>query len=130
MFTNTCMTVFNKHTTQDKSIIYKPKVIENVFWDSTEAVKDNLDKADEVTVYIPFEKNDLSKYIDPKKYDSSLMDVWTLREGDFIVKGDLSFVSNITLIKQLKDYEAFTIYSVDIKDYGSSDMQHFKVKGK
>lgn len=130
MFTNSCMTIFNKHTSSNKEIIYIPKKIDNVFWDSVEAVAENLDRNDEVVVYIPFEKNDLSNYVDPKNYDSSLSNVWTIREGDLIVKGDLTSLSNISTLKELKNYEAFTIYSIDTKDFGSSDMQHFKVRGK
>ena len=132
MFTNGTMTIFNNHTTANKDIYYIPHKIENVFWDSVEAVSEGTqaDKSDEVVVYIPYDKNDFSDYIDPKRYDSSLENVWTIKEGDFIVKGDITNVGNIETIKTLKDYEVFTIYFVDINDFGSNNMQHIKVKGK
>lgn len=130
MYTNSCMTIFNKHTTADKEVIYIPHKIDNVFWDSSEAVAENLDRNDEVVVYIPFEKNDLSDYISPKDYDEQLTSVWTIREGDLIIKGDLTSLESVHTLKELKDYETFTVYSIDTKDFGSEDMQHFKVKGK
>ena len=132
MFTNGSMTIFNKHTTSNKDVYYIPHNIENVFWDSIEEVseRNGADKNDEVVVYIPFDKNDFSKYVNPKQYDSFLEDKWTIREGDFIVKGDISNIGNVDTIKELKDYEVFTIYFYDINDFGSSNMQHIKVKGK
>lgn len=132
MYTNGSMTIFNKHTNADKDVYYIPHKIDNVFWDSVEAVseRNGSDKSDEVVSYIPFDKNDFSKYVEPKIYDSSLENIWTIKEGDFIVKGDITSIGNVETIKGLKEYETFTIYFVDIKDFGSSDMQHIKVKGK
>jgi len=132
MFTNGNMTIFNKHTNSNKDVYYIPHKLDNVFWDSIEAVDQGTqaDKSDEVVVYIPYDKNDFSDYIDPKEYDSSLENVWTIKEGDFIIKGDITNIGNIETIKTLKDYEVFTIDFVDINDFGSNNMQHIKIKGK
>ena len=133
MFTNSSMTIYNKHTVPaTKNVIYKGTAIDNVFWDSIESVseRNGANKQDEVVVYIPFDKNDISNYVQPKQYDGSA-NKWTLKEGDIIVKGNLiSTIPNIDKISDLKNYEAFTIYFVDEKDFGNYNMQHFKVKGK
>lgn len=132
MFTNDSLTIFNRHTTSNKNVLYIPHKIDNVFWDSIESVSEGTeaDKKDEVVAYIPYDKNDFSRYVEPKQYDSSLENIWTIKEGDFIVRGDITNVGNIETIKTLKDYEVFTIYFVDVNDFGSSNMQHIKIKGK
>lgn len=133
MFTNSSMTIFNKYTNPTtKNVLYKATTINNVFWDSIESVteRNGANKEDEVVVYIPFDKNDISNYVEPKEYNG-VDSTWTLKEGDIIIKGDYSStIPTIDKIQELKDYEAFTIYLVDIKDYGSYNMQHFKIKGK
>lgn len=132
MFTNGKMTIYNRYSSPiTKNIIYSAHKIDNVFWDSIEAVQEgNNNKTDEVVVYLPTDKNDISNYVEPKKYNGSV-NTWTIKEGDIIVRDDLENVKPyIDKIADLKDYEAFTIYFVDYNDFGSSNMQHFKIKGK
>lgn len=121
--TNTNMSVYNKNKST-----YKKYLIEYVFWDDSLGI--NLDagyeNADNVNVYIPFDKNDLSKYKEPKKYDGT---GWTLQNGDFIVKGNVD-KDEVNGIKDLKDYEVFEITAIDKKDFGSYNMQHFEIRGK
>lgn len=129
MTTNTSMSVFNKHTDSfTKDIVYKKHVIDNVFWDDSKGVNLNqgYDEADEVNVYIPKDKNDMSGYVEPKQYTGN---GWTLQNGDFIVKG-LTTENEISGIKDLSSYEAFTITMVDDKDFGSENMHHFEIRGK
>lgn len=133
MFTNGSMTIYNKHTIPEtKNVIYKGTAIDNVFWDSVESVteRNGANKQDEVLVYIPFDKNDVSNYVQPKQYNGS-SDKWTLKEGDIIIKGNyVNDIPTIDKISDLKEYEVFTIYFTDTKDFGNYNMQHFKVKGK
>ena len=77
-------------------------------------------------MFIPFDKNDISEYKDPKKYNGT---GWTLRNGDFIIKGDVP-ETEVNGIKDLSAYETFEITASDLKDFGSYNMQHFEVKGK
>lgn len=128
MTTNTNMSVFNRYTDPfTKAVTFKKHVINNVFWDDTIAVQQDLghDKSNKVAVYIPKDKNDLSNYVNAKQYNSN---GWTLQTGDFIVKGEV-IETEITGIKDLKNYDAFTITEFDDKDYGSSNMHHFEIKG-
>ena len=129
MMTNTSMSVFNKHTDSfTKDIVYKKHIIENVLWYDSKGVNLNhgYDEADEVNVYIPKDKNDMSEYVKPKQYTGT---GWTLQNGDFIVKG-LTTENEISGIKDLSSYEAFTITMVDDKDFGSKNMHHFEIRGK
>ena len=127
MMTNTSMSVFNRNVDLSRNVFYKKHLVENVFWDDSLGI--NLDKgyekADAVNVYIPFDKNDLSGYVEPKLYNGV---GWTLENGDFIVKGDVP-LTQVSGIKDLKNYEAFEITVNDTKDFGSDNMQHFEIRG-
>lgn len=127
MFTNVEMCVFNR-TKKDGVIKYKKHVIAYVFWDDIQSVANStgFDKDNKVDVFIPFNKNDLTEYQEPKKYDGN---GWTLKEGDFIIKGNVPEIE-IDGIKDLSAYDTFEITTVDKKDFGSYNMQHFEVKGK
>ena len=132
MTTNTCMSVFNKYTDSEKNVIFKKHEIENVFWDDSKGVNLNkgYENADDVNVYIPKEQNDMSGYTEPKFY-IGLNDTWTLRNSDFIVKGQ-TFENQVSSIKELKEKynDVFTITLVDDKDFGSINMKHFEIRGK
>ena len=129
MMTNTEMSVFNKYTDSfTKDIVYKKHVINKAFWDDSKGVNLNrgYDNADEVNVFIPKEQNDMSEYVKPKHYNGI---GWTLKEGDFIIKG-LVTENEVSGIKDLSNYEAFVITMVDDKDFGTEDMHHFEIRGK
>ena len=129
MPTNTNMCVFNKYIEPfTKDITYKKHVIDNVFWDDIQAVilASGFNSDDKVDVFIPFDKNDLSEYKEPKNYNGT---GWTLREGDFIIKGDVP-ETEVDGLKDLSVYETFEITTFSKKDFGSYNMQHFEVRGK
>ena len=128
MMTNTKMSVFNRYTEPfTKKISFKKHIIDNVFWDDSNGVNldHGYDKADKVNVYIPKDKNDLSNYVQPKQYNGN---GWTLNNGDFIIKGEV-LENEVNGIKDLSAYEVFTITMVDDKDFGSSNMHHFEIRG-
>ena len=132
MTTNTNMCVFNKFTDENKNVVFKKHLIDHVFWDDSKAVNLNrgYDNADDANVFIPKEQNDMSGYVKPKKY-KGLNNTWTLANGDFIVKGDVR-EKEVSGIKELttKYDNVFTISLVDDKDFGSSSMHHFEIRGK
>ena len=128
MMTNTKMTIYNKYIdTLTHKQSYKKHILENVFWDDSLGVNLNMgyENADKVNIYIPYDKNDLSSYKEPKNYNG---DGWTLQNGDFIVKGEIN-IDVINGIKDLSQHEAFTITLVDNKDFGSNNMKHFEIRG-
>lgn len=132
MTTNTCLSVFNKYTDSEKNVVFKKHEIENVFWDDSKGVNLNLgyENSDDVNIFIPKDKNDMSGYIEPKFY-IGLNDTWTLSNGDFIVKGQ-TFENQVSSIKELKEKynNVFTVTLVDDKDFGSKSMRHFEIRGK
>lgn len=132
MKTNTSMSVFNKYTDEEKNVVFTKHLIDNVFWDDSKGINRNLgyENADDVNVFIPKNQNDMSGYVEPKKY-KGLNNTWTLENGDFIVKGNVE-ESSVTSIKELlKKYDnVFTISLVDDKDFGSANMKHFEIRGK
>lgn len=131
MTTNTKMCVFNKYTDENKNVIFKKHIIEHVFWDDSKAVNLNrgYDNADDVNVFIPKSQNDMSGYVEPKQYEG--LKKWTLQVGDFIVKGEVE-EKEVSSIKELtsKYDNVFTISLIDDKDFGSSSMHHFEIRGK
>lgn len=132
MKTNTSMSVFNKYTDEEKNVIFTKHLIDNVFWDDSKGINRNLgyENADDVNVFIPKNKNDMSGYVEPKKY-KGLNNTWTLENGDFIVKGNVEESSVMSIKELLKKYDnVFTISLVDDKDFGSANMQHFEIRGK
>ena len=132
MTTNAKMSVYNKHTTQEKNVIFKKHLIDNVFWDDSKGInlKMGYENADDVNIFIPKSQNDMNGYVEPKKY-KGLNDTWTLNNGDFIVKGQ-TFENQVSSIKELKEKynDVFTITLVDDKDFGSKNMHHFEKRGK
>ena len=131
MTTNTKMCVFNKYTDENKNVIFKKHIIEHVFWDDSKAINQNrgYDNADDVNVFIPKSQNDMSGYVEPKQYEG--LNKWTLQIGDFIVKGEVE-EKEVSSIKELtsKYDNVFTISLIDDKDFGSSSMHQFEIRGK
>lgn len=131
MTTNTNMCVFNKYTDENKNVVFRKHLIDHVFWDDSKAINQNrgYENADDVNVFIPKSQNDMSSYVKPKQYKG--LNKWTLQVGDFIVKGDVR-EKEVSGIKELttKYDNVFTISLVDDKDFGSSSMHHFEIRGK
>ena len=132
MTTNTSMSVYNKYTNEEKNVIFKKHLIDNVFWDDSKGINRNLgyENADDVNVFIPKSQNDMTGYVEPKKY-KGLSNTWTLDNGDFIVKGNTSESEVLSIKELVKKYDnVFTISLVDDKDFGSENMHHFEIRGK
>lgn len=132
MKTNTKMSVYNKHTDNEKNVVFKKHLIEEVFWDDSKGININTGyaEADDVNVFIPKTTKNMIGYIEPKKY-KGLTNTWTLENGDFIVKGDTKEKEVLGIKELVKKYDnVFTISLVDDKDFGSSSMHHFEIRGK
>lgn len=132
MTTNTSMSVYNKHTNEEKNVVFKKHLIDNVFWDDSKGINRNLgyENADDVNVFIPKSQNDMTGYVEPKKY-KGLSYTWTLENGDFIVKGNTSESEVLSIKELVQKYDnVFTISLVDDKDFGSENMHHFEIRGK
>ena len=132
MTINTNMSVYNKYTDEEKNVIFKKHLIDNVFWDDSKGINRNLgyENADDVNVFIPKSQNNMSGYVEPKKY-KGLSNTWTLENGDFIVKGNTDENEVLSIKELVQKYDnVFTISLVDDKDFGSESMHHFEIRGK
>lgn len=135
MITNADVTIYNKYfdkaTRTDK---YKRTVLKGVFWDHKKAVnmiKSGMENAHSVSIMIPFSMDTDKSYISPKEfYKSPGVNNFTLSEGDRVVKGIIDFEITGKVSDLDKDYEAFTIVSVDPKDFGSPHMQHWEISAR
>lgn len=136
MRTNADITIYNryfdKETRLDK---YHRTVLYGVFWDERKAVnrlQSGLEDADEVTIVIPFRVATDKKYVSPKEFEKleDKAGYFTLQEGDRVVKGAIDFEITGKVSDLDKEYEAFTITSVDTKDFGSPHMRHWEVGAK
>lgn len=119
---------FNSKTKQNE---YKISFIHG-FWSSnngisisnTELIKKEGFKA----LVLLNEKNQNGKeYMNPKLFQD-FNENWTLQNDDYIVKGIVDNISTIANLKQ--NYECMKITNISIKDYGSSNMQHFEISGE
>lgn len=136
MRTNADITIYNRYfdpeTRLDK---YQRTILYGVFWDAMKAVKriqGGLESDDKVYIVIPFSADTNRQYISPKEFErlEDKSDYFTLQEGDRVVKGAIEFEITGKLSDLDKEYEAFTITSVDTKDFGSQHMRHWEVGAK
>jgi len=121
------ITIVNKWFNKEiKSNEYKINHVKG-FWSSNKGVSisdTQLIKNDGLIVRILMSEDG---YVAPKEFQV-IGTGWTLQNDDYLIKG---IVDNITTITNMKDnYECMKITNVAIKDYGSTDMQHFEVSGE
>ena len=118
---------FNKTTKMNEYKIHHLKG----FWSSNDGISISdaqLVKSDGLIARILMNE---AGYIEPKEYQklSTINDEWTLQNDDYLVKekieGEVKSINDI-----LDNYECMKITNIAIKDYGSSDMQHFAISGE
>lgn len=133
MYTNSNITIYNSYfdkvTRTDK---YQRTILYGVFWDCKKTVnriQSGLENADEVFIAIPFAVTSNRQYIAPKEFErlDDKSNHFTLKEEDRIVQGEIDFEITGKVSDLDKQYEAFTITSVDTKDFGSPHMRHWEV---
>lgn len=136
MKVNADITIYNRYfdveTRLDK---YQRTVLRGVFWDHKEAVntiKSGLESADKIFIAIPFSVDTTKEYIKSKGFEKleNKTNYYTLQEGDRVVKGVIDFEINGKVSDLDKEYEAYTITSVDTKDFGSPHLRHWEVGAK
>lgn len=132
MYTNASLTIYNKYLDKVERLdAYKRTIIKNVFWDEKKAVnrlQSGLMDADHVLALVPYESLEMGEYVPPKQFEGR-EGTFTFKLGDRIVKGEID--TEITSFNQLdKEYEVFTITSVDNKDFGCPKMRHFELGAK
>ena len=146
MYTPHTVTVYN--VTEDPETLwleYNVTYLRGVFLDRHEAAnieKSGLRDADAATLFIPFSveavdavTGEKKQYIKPKAY-RQLEDktgYWTLEGGgmssgadSFFVKGEILDLNGYAKMRETYD-DVYDITTIDTRDFGSADMQHFQV---
>lgn len=118
-------------------------ILKGVFMQASKAVnvrESGLEGADAVNLHIPFDVNAVDgmtgkpkKYVGPQEFLAAedRSGLWTLSFSgnggtSFFVKGE--FVTDKEDVALAQD-ECYTVTKVDLKDYGSPEMQHWQVGG-
>lgn len=133
MRTNADITIYNKYFDKASRLDkYQRTVLKGVFFDNKKAVntiKSGMENADEAMIVIPFTVDSNKTYKNPIEFQklNDKSNYFTLQEGDRVVRGGIDFEITGKLSELDKNYDAYTITSVDTKDFGSKRMQHWEV---
>lgn len=115
-------------------------VLRGVFMDAAKAANvraSGLEGADSVNLFVPLSVGATDgvslldkRYVDPKEFETAQdkSGLWTLRIGDFFVKGEVVEENDFQYINANYD-DVYRITKVDKKDFGSESMLHFEVGG-
>lgn len=136
MYTNTDITIYNKYLDSNTRLEkWQRTVFKGVFWDDKKGynrLQSSIESVDEVFIVIPFNVGVDKEYVPPIEFRKleDRANYFTIAEGDRVVKGDIDLEIEEVQSELDKEYEAFTITSVDTKDFGSKHMRHWEVGGK
>lgn len=132
MFVHNCTVfniVYNKETRLEE---LSTTQIYGVHWEdrkSVNVIKSGMADADSVELYIPMSAKTDKKYKQPKDFEKNSDGCFTLRPGDVIVKGIVTYEGNAAKLANEFDNSA-VITSVDTFDYGGQNMKYWKISGK
>lgn len=130
MKTNSSMTIYNKRFTAGE-YFWQRYVVPEVFWDSTisSLIDKGLMRDDSCIIYVPFNSNYMSSFVDSITFQNNYAGNWTVKTGDIVVKGII--IDEITKQSDLESkYEnVFNITGYTINDFGSANMRHIKIVG-
>lgn len=124
-------------------------VLEGVFLDISEGaniMKSGLTSADAAKLYIPFATKavngvteEVQQYLSPKEYERTedKMPFWTIRTNGTASAKDCFFVKG-EVVEPEADFQTingrydhvYRVSTVDIRDFGSPEMQHWEVGGR
>lgn len=133
MYTNSDITVYNKAVV-NRETIYIRATIKGVFWSDSEGsnrLKMGVESSDKTRVFIPFSAEFSKPFeVDGKKFLKDTNACMTLSVGDLVVQGIID--DEIKTQKELEKsrFKVREITSVDVKNYGSRDMQHVELMCK
>ena len=149
MYTPHTVTLYNVTENPDTlEISYNITILSGVFLDRAHArniEKTGLRDADSATLFIPFSVSatdgitgEEKLYISPKAYRAldDAKGFWTLEAGGtssgtdcFFIKGEVVSTAGYRYIREHND-DVYDVTTVDTRDFGSADMQHWQVGGR
>lgn len=132
----TDITVYNKveqNRQQNSPEKWKYTHLKGVFFDEAKAQNmrtSGIISADSLNLIIPFDVEVIGEnkeYKEPKMYQESPENAWTIQEGDFVVKGLVD--KEILAQSDLEDNfdNVYRITTVDAKLFGSRNLWHWEV---
>ena len=131
MHTNGDITIYNAYYDVDsRTDKYKRTVIENVYVEErlgSNRLKSGLESADKLLVLIPVER--LETYVSAKEFKGA-NNTFTFKLGDRVVKNRVTYEVIDTTSELDRQFETFTITSIDIRDQGNYKMQHIELGAK
>lgn len=131
MRTNSSITVWNKYRVSNVDTYQRTQILD-VAWEQRHA-RNQFDRDDLATVYVPMERG--ADYLKPHDWQAltSKAGKWTLQVGDIVVKGlvsdELTPTFSLSALKAKYD-DCLIIASVDTFDFGSANLQHWRVGAK
>lgn len=150
MYTPHTVTVYNAvenvDTLKTEMVI---TVLEGVFLDISEGaniMRSGLTSADAAKLYIPFSTKavngvteEVQRYLPPKEYERTedKTPFWTIRTNGTASAKDCFFVKG-AVVEPDADFQTingrydhvYRVSTVDIRDFGSPEMQHWEVGGR
>lgn len=137
MTTDSVITIYNRHLSNDRREILTPTVIRYVTWYQSKGAVGAPDTSDANTykVRIPYDADQSGKtYLDAIPYRNlaadKTKDYWTIQNGDIVVRGACE--KQITNKKELAS-EGLNLFVVtnysDDTIRGSSFMKHWRIGG-
>lgn len=133
MYTNSDITVYNKAIV-DRETVYLRSTVKGVFWSDSEGsnrLKMGVESSDKTRIFVPFSAVFSKRFeVDRKKFLKDTNACMTLSVGDLVVQGLMD--DEIKTQKELESkYDHVReITSVDVKNYGSANMQHVELMCK
>lgn len=128
----TDITIYNK-VREDRKEKWKHTQLKGVFFDEAKAqnVKiSGITSADALNLIIPFDVEVIGEnkeYKEPKMYQQSQENAWTIQNGDMVVKGlvDMEIIGQEDLKNNFDD--VYIVNTVDAKLFGSRHLWHWEV---
>lgn len=147
MYSPHTVTLYNVVENADLTLNYNVTILRGVLLDIAKAMNvqnTGIVDADTATLFIPFSVKAVSptgaskEYCSPKAYEalSNKSGYWTIDNGGvassvgcFFVKGEVVDDNGFAYIKEHYD-NVFDVTTVDERDFGTADMQHWQVGGR
>jgi transcription termination factor Rho len=130
------ITIYNAYISSHSQVYQRTQIIADL-WSNNKAVNviqsGGYLEADSASIIISSQRTENLNYVDESAWIalSSKISKWTLRSGDFIVKGhvtdEITGAFTTTSLKEKYD-EVLKITSIDIRDLGG--VKHWKVGAK
>lgn len=151
MYAPHTVTIYNVSQEEDKTTFEDVQksyitILRGVFLEASKAAnvrESGLEGADAVNLYIPFSSPAVDgltgaqkRYVGPQEFwrASNKSGLWTLStDGNggttFFVKGEVVEPEKTEQMIEMLYDDVYKVTKVDMKDFGSTDMQHFEVGG-